>query len=82
MTRRFRNVGNPHTLMALMEEIRKIIPIHVEPDDLIRMIILFISNYAMDSQSAEEILTYALEDVRDMYDKWGDRNVITCEVWQ
>ncbi len=82
MTRRFRNVGNPHTLMALMEEIRKIIPIHVEPDDLIRMIILFISNYAMDSRSAEEILTYALEDVRDMYDKWGDRNVITCEVWQ
>ena len=82
MTQRFRNVGNPHTLMALMEEIRKIIPIHVEPDDLIRMIILFISNYAMDSQSAEEILTYALEDVRDIYDKWGDRNVITCEIWQ
>ena len=82
MTQRFRNVGNPHTLMALMEEIRKIIPIHVEPDDLIRMIILFISNYAMDSQSAEEILTCALEDVREMYDKWGDRDVITCEVWQ
>ena len=63
MTRRFRNVGNPHTLMALMEEIRKIIPIHVEPDDLIRMIILFISNYAMDSRSAEEILTYAANNL-------------------
>jgi hypothetical protein len=46
------------------------------------MVLLFISNYAVDSFCAEEILTYALEDVKSMYNKWGDKDVVTCERWQ
>ena len=83
MTQRYRNVHrDPRVLIKMMEEISGILPVHVTHEDVIRMVLLFVSNYAYDSFSAEEILTYALEDVRNMYDKWGDRDVITCEVWQ
>ena len=83
MTQRYRNVHrDPRVLIKMMEEISDILPVHVTHEDVIRMVLLFVSNYAYDSFSAEEILTYALEDVRNVYDKWGDRNVITCEVWQ
>ena len=83
MTQRYRNVHrDPRVLIKMMEEISGILPVHVTHEDVIRMVLLFVSNYAYDSFSAEEILTCALEDVREMYDKWGDRDVITCEVWQ
>ena len=82
MTQRYRSVRDPRVLVKMMEEISEILPVHVTHEDVIRMVILFVANYAFDSFSAEEILTYALEDVREIYDKWEDKNVITCEVWQ
>ena len=78
MTQRYRSVRDPRVLVKMMEEIS----VHVTHEDVIRMVILFVANYAFDSFSAEEILTYALEDVKEVYDKWEDKNVITCEVWQ
>lgn len=82
MTQRYRNVRDPRVLVKMMEEISNIIPVDATHEDVVRMVLLFISNYAVDSFCAEEILTYALEDVKSMYNKWGDKNVVTCERWQ
>ena len=82
MTRKYKSVKDPRVLVKMMGEISEIVPEYVTPEDLVKMILLFVSNYAMDSYSAEEILTYALEDVIELYDKWGDQHVITCDRYQ
>lgn len=82
MTRKYKSVKDPRVLVKMMGEISEIVPEYVTPEDLVKMVLLFVSNYAMDSYSAEEILTYALEDVIELYDKWGDQHVITCDRYQ
>ena len=82
MTQRYRNVRDPRVLVKMMEEISNIIPVDATHEDVVRMVLLFISNYAVDSFCAEEIFTFALEDVKTMYNKLGDKDVVTCERWQ
>ena len=50
MTQRYRNVHrDPRVLIKMMEEISDILPVHVTHEDVIRMVLLFVSMGTWDT---------------------------------
>ena len=86
MTQKFKQIKSPVEFSKMMDSISKIIPYHMDDEDLVSIIYSIMSMYVHNSDDAEYILTMCADHVRSFYDKYitNDRvhNITTVNRWQ
>ena len=86
MTQKFKQIKSPVEFSKMMDSISKIIPYHMDDEDLVSIIYSIMSMYVHNSDDSEYILTMCANHVRSFYDQYitNDRvhNITTVNRWQ
>ena len=74
MSQRFEKIKNPINFRRMMETMSSCMPIHMDDEDLVATIYGLMSMYVHDPEFAEYVLTIALDNVKEFYDKADSRD--------
>ena len=66
---RYEHIKNPVVFAKMMETIGAILPKQMDEEDILSTIYALMSMYVHHSENAEHILTIAVDNVIDFYDK-------------